>query len=164
LESTAGAVKRVPCDFPDDSGVKCSSLVLDEYLKGAKVASLKKMGNNVYRFSYLRLVSDTKVENRHVPFLWGSLREAPIGDHYYDHRMDFQEPARPPKMMAAINAITGVDGRSPQLTTTEVYPVETFRSKFTGERLRREVTTLTVSHTGRYKRQSGFSCFETRRT
>jgi hypothetical protein len=158
LEAVAGKCKLVPSDFPDDSGIKCASLVPDDFLRGAKCSVPKSLGHGLYRFSYLRLIPETRKEVRHEPFLWAGLRETHFGDQYSDHRMDFQEhPVH--RIVNLVNEVTGVSGRTPQLITVEDSPIETFRSKLTGRRLRRQSTVLTVSHTGSYKRRSGTSCF-----
>jgi len=158
LASVTGKAKIVPDNFPDDSGIKVSFKSPFDFLKGREdVVRPKHLGHGVFRFPYLRLVSDLKEEKRHEPYLWCTLRghaSPPIdysGDRVSGRTLPF---------LSLVEQETGVDRvQEPLLITREVKPHQTFRSKLTGRRLRRQSTFLTVSHTGRYKRQSGTSCF-----
>lgn len=161
IEFVAGTVKRVPCDFPDDSGVKCPTLSSHEFLKRAEVAAVKSIGHGLYRFPYLAHKSQVQEENRHAPYLWAALGgPRPVIYHHDDGRV-IQDDRSP--MQDRIDLWVGIrKGESP-LITKEVTPHQTFRSKITGRRLRRTRTYVTISNTTRYTRQSGVSGFETRR-
>lgn len=161
IERVTGCCKLVPQNFPDDSGIKCHTLASrDKYLDAVKCARPKHVGHGVYRFSYLRLVSDLREEVRHEPYYWSSLRDlAPQVDfHTCGSLVECSS-----SLQRLIDQSVGVLEVEPPLITKELKPVQTFRSKISGRRLRRTSTFVTVSHTGRYTRQSGLSCFESRR-
>lgn len=161
IESLVNRVKLVPCDFPDDAGVKVSSLKLKGFLEFANVACPKHVGHNVYRFSYLRFTPDRREEVRHGPYLWDRLRGTAVSDcNYSDHKL-FQELPGP--LASFINEVVGIQEVTSELITAEVKPTSYVRSCLTGRRQRRLSTFVTVSHTGRYTRQYGTSCFEVRR-
>jgi len=168
LEATTGKCKLVPADFPADSGIKCPTLTYWNFLQYARVAKPKHIGHGVYRFSYLRLVSETRKENRHEPYIWEALRGLDRASLMgcctnADGKSSQVEGVRRSPLNRRLDALLGTDGYTPQLLTIEDNPIQTFRSKLTGCRLRRSSTHVTVSHTGRYARRSGTSCFEDRR-
>lgn len=154
-----GKAKVVPLNYPDDSGIKCPSLTFYEFCKGA-CAQPKNLGNGVYRFSYLRLVPDVREEKRHGPYLWLALRGV---DDKIDYRSNHLFQDLPSPLVTWINQVVGVVEAPPTLLWQEVHPIVLTRSKLTGRRLRRMASFVTVSHSGRYMRQSGTSCFEDRR-
>lgn len=163
LEKVTGKAKIVPDQFPDDSGIKCPSLSYWDFLQYANVAQPKHLGSGLYRFAYLRLLSEKRKEARHEPYLWLALRGSDRSSDLYDGRNDYQEPQSVSKTVRRISLLTGTDCRTPLLITEEEKPIVTFRSKIRNCRLRRSHTYVTVSHTGSYSRQSGISCFENRR-
>jgi hypothetical protein len=161
IEFVAGTVKRVPCDFPDESGVKCPSLSSYEFLKRAQVAAVKSLGHGLYRFPYLANKSQLTEEARHAPYLWAALGGPRSIIYHHDDGGCLQDTRSSTQCL--IDMVVGVrDGESP-LITREVKPHMTFRSKITGRRLRRTRTYVTISNTSRIVRQSGVSGFETRR-
>jgi hypothetical protein len=155
----AGCVKLVPGDFPDDSGVKCPSLCTWDFLRTVKVAHPKHVGHGVFRFAYLRLKPDLRKENRHEPYLWSALRgHDPIVDYSNSgHRSEAPSPT-----VKRIETFAGISGREPFFIEEEEHG-KTIRSKLTGRRLRRVLTCVVISHTGRYIRQYGTSGFWCRR-
>lgn len=161
IERVTGKCKLVPGDFPDDAGLKCPTLKHWNFLMFVQHVHPKHVGNGVFRFSYLGLKPELREEKRHEPYLWSQLDDrAPYPGLYLDWGHD-REPAS--DIVHAISCVTGTDARVPILITKDKVPIETFRSKISGRRLRRQSTFVTVSHTGRYTRQSGTSCFEDRR-
>lgn len=162
IESVTGKCKIVPKDHPDDSGIKCPTLAHWGFLMRAKVAAPKKLGNGVYRFSYLRFEADERKELRHEPYLWVALRgrDHPVFDYAGKPRL----PGPQYFLRDLIDRVTGNSEVSvPSLIVREDHPIVFTRSTLTGERLRRKSAYVTISHTGRYTRQSGTSCFEDRR-
>jgi hypothetical protein len=161
IERVSGKAKLVPIDFPDDAGIKVPTLTTCyNFLRGAKLAQPKHLGHGVYRFSYLRLVSDLRKEERHAPYLWLRLR----GDSDQpDYSAGFCHHETPGFTQRCIANTVGLPEVTSLLITREDVPIKLFRSKLSGQRLRRTSTYVTISHTGRYKRQSGTSCFEDRR-
>lgn len=154
-------VKIVPGDFPDDSGVKCPTLGCYSFLAAGVCAQPEFIGHGVYRFSFLRFQPDKRKETRHGPYLWLGLRGgAGFTDSYSDRRHQ-SNPVLP--TLRIIEENVGITGYVSALITEADKPKEMFRSKLRNIRLRRTSTYVTVSHTGRYTRQSGLSCFEDRR-
>jgi hypothetical protein len=162
LETCTGKAKLVPGDFPDDSGIKCPTLTTHQFLSRFEVAKPKYLGHGVYRFSYLRLVSDLGKEYRHGPYLWSALRDVNRTADCCAGRFD-RQVVPPPKMVAQIEQSVGIGCREPLLIWKEVDPIMTVRSQLTGRRLRRLMSYVTISHSGHYTRQSGTSGFEDRR-
>lgn len=160
IERVTGVCKLVPCDFPDDSGIKCPTLDFWDFLKSAKVSKPKHVGHGVYRFSFLRLTPDERKETRHEPFMWLGLRGGSLPDFYVSGKTVLLESLGP--RSRAISLVCGIRDVISPLVIREMRPIQTFRSE-AGCRLRRTMTFVTVSHTGRYTRQSGLSCFEDRR-
>lgn len=163
LELITGKVKIVPGDFPDDSGVKCPTLRHWSFLQCVQVASPKHLGSGVYRFSYLRLVPDERKEVRHVPYLWARLR-----GHSCDgspiHHGYVPEVSPSHHVASVVDYVTGAQREQvPYFIVRDMVPIKTFRCFATGRRLSRTETFVTVSHSGRYMRRSGTSCFEVRR-
>lgn len=159
LEALVNKVKIVPGDFPDDSGVKCPTLTTWSFLSRTNCAHPKHVGHGIFRFSFLRLVPDDRKEVRHDPYLWLGLRGGL-------HSVDFSTGASHqelPGIVRIVNQLCGIQDVVSPFKTKEDIPIMTFRSKLTGRRLRRSSTYVTVSHSGRYTRQSGTSCFEDRR-
>jgi hypothetical protein len=161
IQSHVGKVKIVPCDFPDDSGVKVSSLTKWDFafLLRSQCAQLKAVGHGVYRFPYLRSESERREEVRHEPYLWLGLRGG-NSDVDYPHSHSYQRIPSP--LAAFIEAVIGYRDDCRVLRTAPCKPTKMVRSS-TGRRLRRTFTFVTISHTGKYKRQFGSSCFEDRR-
>jgi hypothetical protein len=161
IGSVTGKAKLVPVNFPDDSGIKVSLPVLPLFLQGrTDVAKPKHVGHGVFRFSFLRLKPIKREEKRHEPYLWEALRGVIEPVILFDERSLL---ANPTLLQKSIELSVGCRGYEPQLTWAET-PDQTVRSKLTGRRLRRMVSSVTVSHTGRYTRQSGTSCFEVPQT
>jgi len=162
IERIVGSCKRVPYDFPDDSGIKCPSPDSWIFLKSACVASLKSIGHGLFRFSYLSLKPQMRKETRHAPYLWEALKpKHETTDIYYSRDC---LPGRNGNILASkIDERLAIDDYVPPLVTKEAEPISFTRSEITGKRLRRTMTYVTVSHSGHYTRQSGISCFEIRR-
>jgi len=163
IELLTGKCKLVPCDYPDDSGIKCPTLQHWSFLQCSQVASPKHIGHGVYRFSYLRLVPDEREEVRHVPYYWVALRGCFADSDSYNHDPSGSSGSPRTNVQTVVDYVTGVREDASQLITREVKPIKTIRSEITGRRLRRTTTFVTVSHSGRYMRRSGTSCFEDRR-
>lgn len=159
VESVAGACKRVPFDYPDDAGIRCPSLSHWDFLQSANVAHPKYVGHGLYRFAYLRFQPERRKEERHGPYLWDALSGPHEPVFVYGSSSGFTEPDRP--LVRLINDVTGVREGEGELMTIKSQPEQFFQHSITGERLRRTETCVTVSHTGRYTRQSGVSCFGT---
>jgi hypothetical protein len=162
IESVTGKAKLVPGDHPDDSGIKCPTLSHWSFLKCVEVAHPAFLGSGMYRFSYLRLMPDKREEVRHEPYLWDRLRGLNPVRHSFGGR--FCPEAARSLVATVIDDVTGCGNEKAEtFILMKSQPVETIRSKISGRRLRRLLTCVTVSNTGRYKRQSGISCFEIRR-
>jgi len=162
LIRVTGKPKLVPSHYPDDSGIKVSSASPQGFLAKIQCARPKHVGHGVFRFAYLSFKPELREERRHEPYYWLSIGRPPRYHTWYlgDPAWDSEASAT----QGLINEVTGVrDSREPLLKTQELVPIKTFRSKITGCRLRRTATYVTISHTGRYTRQSGLSCFESRR-
>jgi hypothetical protein len=160
LSRVVQKAKVVPGDYPDDAGIKCHYLGCHSFLTAYDSLKPKHVGNGVYRFTFLRLTPDKRKEVRHEPYLWLGLRG---GDRFTDSFGDQRHQDYPESMVAAVIAVyTGISGYVSPLSKVVDTPIVTFRDN-TGRRLRRTSTCVTVSHTGRYACQSGFSCFEDRR-
>jgi hypothetical protein len=160
IESVTGKCKLVPCSHPDDSGIKCPTLTTWSFLRRAKTAMPKHIGHGVFRFSYLRLISDTRKETRHEPYVWSRLRGGDLQMVYY-HRTDHLQDM-PTRTQASLDALLRVDIPDPLLITEKEKSPLAARGN-ANRSLRRKVDHVTISHTGTYKRQSGTSCFEDRR-
>jgi len=160
VKSLVYKVKIVPGDFPDDSGLKCSRLGCHSFLAPADAAKPKYLGNGVYRFSFLRLAPDERKEIRHEPYLWLGLRGGLVHTDNYSGRSHQDLPVS--RVVTLINEVTGVTGHTSPFISRDDVPKSIFRT-IAGDRLRRKSTFVTISHTGRYTRQSGTSCFEDRR-
>lgn len=160
VERVARSIKLVPQDFPDDAGVKCPSLDAYTFLRDAHVAHPKHVGHGVYRFAYLRFVPELRTEERHEPYFWSALRGR-------DRITDYSTPAPylelfDPTTVDRINTATGVaEEREPTLIWEGLN--QSARSRLNGRRLSRIRACVVVSHTGKYQRQYGCSCFERRR-
>lgn len=159
IERCTGSVKTVPLDFPDDSGVKISLPCHSLFLRGVRVAWPKSVGHGLYRFSYLRIKSQTREEVRHDPFYWqalGGYCVSNITDWSMHPRMYQKYPV--PDL---IDQVTGIsDAKTESLLWKEAAPQTFVRSKLTGRRLRRQISETPILGVGRYVRQSGISNFE----
>lgn len=159
LEAVSGAIKLVPHDFPDDSGIKTSlPLGSDNLLSKFATAKPKLVGSGAYRFSYLRFLPDVRKENRHDPYLWLRLRGV-VGDLPDFHGNPTDNRSAGSNLQRRIIDLCGGEPGEPILLAKWERPESYVRSKLTGRRLRRLATFVTVSNTGRYSRQSGMSCF-----
>lgn len=159
IEAVTGKCKLVPCDYPDESGIKCPTLSFYEFLERAKCCKPKHIGHGVFRFSFLRFEPFEREETRHEPYLWLALRDH-IEVAYYGNRRCDRE--RPTPYQSVINDCVGIKDIVSPLIWKEKHPIRCVRIK-RGPRLRRLSAFVTISHTGRYRRQSGTSCFEDRR-
>jgi len=158
IVSVCGALRRVPSDYPDDSGVKCPTIKSHEFLRRTRVTRLTHLGSGQFRFSFLRLVPNFREENRHEPFMWCNLRRLdPVVNYSGQIRM-----VSDPPVMVLLKRIFDFGSEVSPLLLREVKPVKLIRSELTGKRLRRKLSYVTFSHTGKYKRQSGLSGFEDR--
>lgn len=157
VESTCGKCKLVPCDFPDDAGIKTSLPLRCQFILRARVSLPKSVGHGVFRFSYLKFQSELRKEERHEPYYWSRLRGHDLPLFNYNSR----HVAEPSDVVKRIDALTGTKVCD-LLIHKEDHPIVTFRSKVSGRRLRRSSTYVVINNTGYYKRQSGTSCFEGR--
>jgi hypothetical protein len=162
IELITGKCKIVPCDYPDDSGIKCPTLWHWSFLQCMQVAQPKRLGHGLYRFSYLRHVPDERKEVRHVPYLWMALQSCDVSTDYYQGTSRSYR-CSPTNYQATVDEAVGVTENVSQLIERVETPIMTIRSNISGRRLRRVATFVTISHTGRYMRRSGTSCFEDRR-
>jgi hypothetical protein len=161
IESVTGRCKLVPGNYPDDSGIKVPTIAFYEFVKRAACAFPKHVGHGMYRFSFLRLVPDEQEETRHEPYYWNAVRGRM--EPAFFHTSSRHPVVDQTLLREEIDRRFDLSDVQPPLITREVVPIITFRSCLTGRRLRRTTTFVTLSHTGRYMRQSGISCFEIRR-
>jgi hypothetical protein len=162
LERVAGAVKRVPPTFPDDSGVKCAGLCVPSFLEHHNVSHPRHVGHGMFRFPYLRFITETKEETRHEPYLWLWLHHGVFDLPWHEGNPIRRDPSETPTQRL-IDLIVGVKDTAGPFILKESDPHSRVRSCLTGLRLRRVSTHVAISHTGRYVRQSGISGFEIRR-
>ena len=165
LSRITSGVKLVPCDYPVDSGIQCSVGHMHEFLRTTHVKVCKpvSLGHGLFRFSFLRFKPLMRKEVRHGPFYWAHLRGGSFGT---PSPINYADPQMPDthRMVVLIERSTGVvSSRECLLVTKDDKPTRFFRSIVSGRRFKRQSTYVTISHTGRYTRQSGVSCFETRR-
>lgn len=159
LMRCAGHVKVVPPDHPDDSGVKIRLSDAPSFLGAVKVAKPKHIGHGMYRFSYLKLVPEVREEVRHAPYVWLATRRR-IDDFVVQRHVNNRPDSGSSKVSRNINLTVGLPERKPLLQWKESGG-DSVRLT-TGRRTRRLAAYVTISHTGRYTRQSGVSCFELR--
>lgn len=151
--------KKVPSDYPDDSGIKCPTLRHWKFLDGVKCAEPKHMSHGRFRFFFLRFKPKLRKEDRHEPYLWVRLRG--LGELYqYDTG---SPPAVPTRAQCLINDTCGVRDTASPLIWEKGERGSFVRSKITGKRYRRLVSFSVINGEGHYTRQSGTSCFEDRR-
>lgn len=181
IRRVVGAVKLVPCDYPDDSGLKCPTLSHWNFIQGVEIAKLKSLGNGSYRFPYLRFDALVRKEARHEPYLWLALREQCLDVDRYDRGSD---SAWDPNLFVELRKLDTIDANRAslqELIDNQLLIKELVRlgdapsvliwlkdenhtvRDISGRRLRRLHAHTTVSGYGRYKRQSGISSFEDRR-
>jgi len=160
IESVTGKSKLVPGDYPDDSGIKCPTLTHWNFLVRTKCAQLKSLGHGVYRFSYLRFDVDLRKEDRHGPYLRAVLRglAPPTIDHVGGLALERLHTPLGLKLLWP----ELYEEKTSTLITQVDKPIKMFRGN-SGHRFRRTSTYVTISHTGRYTRQSGTACFADRR-
>lgn len=176
IEKLVGKCKIVPGNYPDDSGIKCPTLHHWVFLQCAAKVTPKFIGHGIYRFPYLRFKPDLRKEVRHEPYLWMALRGLDSGtDDYNGPQQDYgsvpfeslysrQTGSRDRfRLQVRLDEGLGLPARAALLLWREMQPVMSTRSKLTGRRLRRLESSVVISHSGRYTRQSGSSCFEDRR-
>lgn len=159
LEALVNKCKIVPADFPDDSGIKCNTLTLPPFLEHVRTAKPKHIGHGVFRFSFLRLVSETRKEKRHEPYFWNALR-GDCNNAIEDYSRCTLQRDRRTTIIRQVERLVSLSGYVPPLILVEDTPIVITGETLTGDCLRSRTTSVTVSHTGRYKRQSGTSCFE----
>lgn len=165
--AVAGKAKVVPHDYPDESGIKCTTPGCWDFLSNANSAKVQHVGHGMFRFSYLTVKSDLRKESRHEPYYWISLRGPDLPDHDCFGRLHSQTLGHAVKGSPDVRRFSdetfdrinlACAERSPFIVK-EDQPKRTFRSKMTGARVPRTSTYVTISHTGRYVRQSGLSSF-----
>lgn len=159
ITKVTGKCKLVPCDFPDDSGVKCVTPTSYDFLRRTVVASPKHKGSGVFQFVYLRFRSELRKELRHEPYYWDALRGRLLPVNYAGGRVSGEADYVPNRLdiQLGISAIT-----RETFIRKDTQPILTFRG-ISGRRLRRQNTFITCGDQGRYTRQLGVSCFGTRR-
>jgi len=159
IEFAAGKVKLVPPDFPDDSGIRSTIPLSYQFLRRCECSHPKSLGHGNFRFSYLTIRTETRKEERHEPYLWLALNGGPGREYHYSSSSHHESDGPLERYLnrCVFEAIT----RNPVLKNrTEIQPDgPSFK---VGPRYSRKVAHVTVSHTGRYTRQSGVSCFGTR--
>lgn len=162
LRLVTNGVKIVPRSYPEDSGIRCSIHAQWSFLSHASVERTKQLGHGIHRFSYLRFVPDEIEEVRHEPYLWVALRSQHVGSDYHSGHTACAESVRHP-VLAQIELVTGVsDTALEAFHVVERLPVSFHRLWSTGERVPKVQTNRSISGTGKYKRQSGTSCFDDR--
>lgn len=156
IERVTGRCKLVPNDFPDDSGIKCPTFHHWSFLQGVEAVRPKHVGHGVYRFSYLRLVSETREEVRHEPYYWLALRGITVNSDNYAGGSDSE--VLPNYNALIIDSMIGIKEDVRPLHVVKVEPIKMIRN-FLGHRIPLTTTVLTTNHTGSYKRRTGLSCF-----
>jgi len=157
LERNGSLIKRVPCDFPDDAGIKCPRIDSWDFLQHARCGRPKYVGHGVFRFPYLTFKVSTRKEDRHDPYYWVALRDCNGGLFDYSDPMQLRAPVS--FTVQLINELTGADKRTPQLICKTVGANQSTRSKLTRRRQAHVETHVTVSGDGSYTSQLGTSTF-----
>jgi hypothetical protein len=165
FEQSHIGIKIIPAGYPDNGGIRVSSPQLNdlEILKSFKHVRPKCVGHGIFRFVYLRFISDQRKEDRHEPYLWERLREQPLVEPWVDTR---GVPVRSSGLQRKIEELTGQDRAVVgELTWRKTEP----GGLNSGRRLktmkhpspkRGLVATVGISGSGCYKRKTGFSRFE----
>lgn len=161
IERIATKIKVVPADFPDESGVKCTSLSTWDFLKYAKCVVPQHVGHGLFRFPYLRHVPEKRKEERHDPYLWLALGGCHNDGFDYHHRRHLRVP--PDSFARIIDLAHGIQEDERPLVTKKDIPITLFTG-ISGEPLHRTSTYVTISDSGCVTRQSGLSCFGSRRS
>lgn len=156
VEHHAGAIKLVPADYPDDAGVRCVTFLSPyEFLRGLRVTRPARVENTrLYKFPYLRKITRLRKEDRHEPYYWLALR-GHDDDMPYHHRSDPEGTFETPD--DAINWISGLRECAVPLLVTRKRRPKLTKMGINGERFECTVTYSTISGTGRYQRQFGYS-------
>ena len=158
VEKCAGAVKRVPIDYPDDSGIKCEKLNSWNFLKDSSVAHAKYVGHGLYRFPYLSICAGVREEKRHEPYYWRALRPRDFDADsisYQNHLGLLPVPLQLERILADL--VSGYT--SPFILKEDAHRSVRCHS---GRRLRRILTMLPTLGASVYQRKIGVSCFGTR--
>jgi len=155
------ALRVVPADFPDDSGVRCSPHDLRTKFSDPRFCKPKHLGSGLYRFSFLRFIPELRKEDRHEPYLWNALRGG--SSHVMDYSGEQSQWANT-AIQELITTLVGIRGDSSLLIWREDRHRTAGRRRSNSRRsLRRLAAYVTIGHTGTYQRQSGVSGFETHR-
>jgi hypothetical protein len=151
-------ILRVPLDYPDGSGIKCSSLgELSSLIPDECFAPVKRNKHGVYSFKYLRFVADTRKETRHEPFLWrhlgGDMSDGIGGSDYHrDIRLEFLDSAR------RIERELGLSTARPLFTERRAEEqLASYRSEISGRWLERVDTLIAKNKQGTILSQTGVS-------
>lgn len=155
LESVVHKVKIVPGYFSDDSGIRCSSLhSLPAFVGKSKHCAPKHVGHGVFRFVYLRLIPESRKEERHAPYLWCALSTAPRDPDTWVRRDSDRENIQETGLVKSIDESFGICGPSALLEHRVVLHSPLSNTGFV-LRLRTGTTSVVISHTGKYQRQFG---------
>jgi len=169
LVSTCGKIKIVPSGYPDDSGVQSVTTAGPSWIPAYEKVFPKHLGHGVYRFFYLSFKPEMRKEVRHAPYLWLTLNRRDLRLDYQGHGTHRVVPAS--VVLNTIDELCGVNVAEPVLITRQVRDqrATSLRSSCQGHPDNEEsrvqcqtATFVTVSHTGRYTRQSGISLYGNR--
>jgi len=148
-------VYRVPFDYPDESGIKCSSL---DFLKDfiSKPSRIKTDRHGLQSFKCLGVEPNLKGEKRHEPYLWRALS----GNHPTID--DYSNIARPKLGLTArkIDRVCNVRSSHSYFVSRIDKGLPSIRSRVTGRRFKRTTTYITAfSHRVRFARKRGKGFF-----
>lgn len=160
LSRVVDGIKVVPTDYPDDSGVCVVLADLPKFIQEVNYVSPKHIGHGIFRFIYLRYKSKLKEEERHEPYYWAKLRNVRTTDGYLSDWTNNQHQVvnkNSSSLSSAIDRITRVSDLS--IPTLKRIRNKQITKSSAEEKDCCDTTYVAVSHSGRYKRQVGHSCF-----
>jgi hypothetical protein len=136
----------VPCDFPEDAGIKVDFFDLPSFLDGEPLASVRRVGACV-RFNYLALKPKQRVESRHEPYYWRMLNGCRNEDIDYSSS---SIRASISNLQMLINSATGVDVRVPVLRSVPRGEGHVVQNSFTGRIVAALESRYGIPYTGSY--------------
>jgi hypothetical protein len=151
-------ILRVPPDFPDTAGVKCSS-PYDVLGLTYRLSPIKFGKHGQVSFKYSRFIPTDMEENRHAPYLWRKLGDAQRSDPVYDHNAARPfDGLRPSQFLEKLEERLGLPERRPVFRDVKQAGQRRSPSGRGGTRSLRSCTVIPVSggH-GRIVRQTGIS-------
>lgn len=178
IEKVAQACLLVPLTHPEDSGIRTgidrAGHYTHDFLGYTKVVKPVHIGHGLRRFTCLKMNLQEKEEMRHGPYYWSTLRQRPLVRSDEHYRTDLCDR---PLAFLSLRELT----RKGYLHTREGEPylisrkvhnkqLNPLKNSSAGSRPSDIVepdedetkTFVRIAHTGRYRRQRGLSCFETR--